>query len=487
MGKESGKKSLRYDTERLDAIPIEDVLEALGAERIGNTRKFRCFNKAAHKSHDKSASMSIHPKDNYCNCFGCNTGGSPVSLVTAKMGGDFKEACEWLHDTFRIPFKSGDEEAAYDKNKTETAKTPEYILFDKTRQFTSVYVDEWLPHYSKLNDERRLKLVYSTIYKFSLQTDQRAKTLYHVGRGIDQSHPMLSKIGYLSAADIKVLGGFLEKKFPKEDLIRFNLFSPMDHEYYPGTWKYWSKTGFCVVPSTDLYTNMCNGFMLRNTDSNLDKKKPKEVQVSRPDISYPLPFGLTRELLLSDPSIPIYGNEGYIDGLSLGKEKMFIASTGVHGLKEKIFKLLENREFRVTFDMDNAGIRAVKGYSTVTPKKSVGDKKRVSTKYFIDTDDGTKQKNRYLSALKKYTNSTVSERYHEGLVSNMRKAGVNAVDISWDTKINTNKFVTDINEILKEYRMVYHKDLTGKNVDEAVSELRQFYRQEGISNRCLAK
>lgn len=486
MGRESSKKQpLRYDTERLDAIPIEDVLEALGSERIGNTKKFKCFNKDAHKAGDKSASMSIHPKENYCNCFGCNTGGSPVALVTSKMGGDFKDACEWLHDTFHIPFRNGDEEAIYTQPSINQKREPEYIQFNPSKAFNSVHVKEWIPHYLKLNDERRLKLIYSMIYRYSLTTDQRPKTLYHAGRGIDSDHPMLLKIGYLSSNDLKQVGNMLKATFPKEDLIRFNLFSPADQEYNPQTWKYWSKTGFCVVPSFDLYSDMCNGFILRNTDANLDKRRPKEIQVSRPDISFPLPFGLTRELLLSDPSLPIYGNEGYIDGLSLGKEKLFVAATGVHGLKEKMFCLLKGREFRLAFDMDNAGIRAVNGYFTVSVKKSISDKNRVSTKYFHNTTKGILQKDRYLSALKKYTNTSVSNRFHEGLVDSMKKVGVNSIPLSWDTKINTQKFVTDINEILKEYRMIYHKGLTGKKVDEAVCELRQFYKQEGNEKQHL--
>jgi DNA primase len=339
-------KQPKFDTDRLYDIPIEDVLEALGAERIGNTKKFRCFNKAAHKSDDKSASMSVHPKENYCNCFGCNTGGNPISLVTAKYGGDFYAACEWLHDTFRIPYLDESVNAT-PRSLKSPKKEPEYLSFDGKRPFNTIILDEWIPHYNQLNDERKLKLIYTAIYRFSLATDQRPKVTYHAGRGIDPSHPMLKSVGYLSNSDIKRLGSYLSQTFPKEDLVRFNLFSPLDNEFYPGTWKYWSRTGFCVAPSMDLYSDMCNGFMLRNTDANLDKKKPKEFQVSRPDISLPLPFGLTRELLLSDPLIPIYVNEGYIDGLSLGHEKLFIAATGVHGLKEQTFGLLKGREIRL--------------------------------------------------------------------------------------------------------------------------------------------
>lgn len=465
------------ERERLNSIPIEDVLEALGVDRIGTSKKFHCFNTSAHKAGDKSASLSIHPKDNYCNCFGCDAGGGPIALVSFKMGGDYKGATDWLHDTFNIPYPDGETSTSLaTKLERVKPKEPEYLSFDSQRPYNSVVLDEWTPHYDKLNDERRLKLIYTFIYRFSLQTDQRPKITYHAGRGIDGDHPMLKTIGYLSPSDIKKLAFQLEKIFPKEDLIRFNLFSPMDQDFYPGAWKYWSKTGFCLAPSVDLYTDMCNGFMLRNTDGNLDKKKLKEIQVSRSSISLPLPFGLTRELLLSNKSIPIYANEGYIDGLSLGKEKLFVAATGVHGLKEKVLGLFSGREVRLAYDMDNAGIRAMRGYHTVSVKRQQGSgKNQIVTRYFLQNEEGGRQKDQYTRRIQKWTSLVSGEKKHLGLVDKIPKAGGRVVVVSWETKIDRNKFVTDINEILKEYRKAYQTDLTGLSVEQAVVDLRNLH------------
>jgi len=475
----------RFDTDRLNDIPIEDVLEALNAERIGTSKKFKCFNKDAHKSGDKSASMSVHPTENYCTCFGCNAGGNPIALVMYKYGGDFPAACEWLHDTFRIPYL--DQSANLTPRPLSAAKKEiEYLTFDAKRLCNTVMLDEWIPYYQQLNDERKLKLIYTAIYRFSLSTDQRAKVTYHAGRGIDSDHRSLPSVGYLSNADLKRLGSYLTATFPKDDLIRFNLFSPMDNAYYPGTWKYWSKTGFCVAPSMDLYSDMCNGFMLRNTDSNLDKKKPKEIQVTRPDISFPLPFGLTRELLLSDPTIPIYANEGYIDGLSLGQEKLFIAATGVHGLKEKVFGLLKGREVRLAFDMDNAGIRAMRGYDTVTVKRNAETvKEKIVTKYFLKTDKDQHRKSEFIRRINSTTKLTLNENSHKGLIDTMPNAGVRPVLVSWETKIDRQKFVTDINDILKEHKKIYQTDLQGKSIQDAVEALKQYYAPSLAENNKL--
>lgn len=482
MDHQEGK--LHFDKLKLSQIPVEDVLDALNVERIGNTKKYRCFNTSAHKAMDKSASMAVHPKENYCNCFGCNSGGGPVAIVMQKNGDDYYEASKWLHEAFNIPYLDGNSPQVSQKQPSNYEREIKYLRFDKNKAYNNIDLAQWIPKYYSMNDEQRLKLIYTHIYRFSLLTDQKRKIDYHKGRGIDSDHPMLEKIGFLSPADIKFIAKDLERLFPKEDLIRFNLFSSMDQEFYPGSWKYWSKTGFCVAPSMDLYSDMCNGFMLRNTDPNLKKGKLKEVQVSRSDISYNLPFGLTRELLLSDNSIEIYGSEGYVDGLSLGKEKLFIAATGVHGLKDEMFGLLEDKHFLLAYDMDNAGIRATKGYSSVTAKR-LGEttKSKISTKYFLNTDKGNSDKARYISRIKKFTKVSQSERQYQGLMEKMPKAGVKTSVVAWEPALSVDKIVTDINEILKEYRKVYQSDLTGKTVQDAVKELRDHHKSLGVSAR----
>lgn len=467
----------RFDLERLNQIPIDEILEVLGAERVGKSKKFHCFNEGAHKASDKSASLAIHPKKNYCKCFGCGVGGGPVSLITEKMNGDFVAACEWLHDTFRIPYLDGARLNERREPIKNTRKEIEYLSFDPLHPYNEIDVDEWLPYYQKLNDERRLKLVYTAIYRFSLQTDQRPKVTYHSSRGIDPDHPMQAAIGYLSAADIKKLGRYLDATFPKEDLVRFNLYSPLDRAYYPGTWKYHSKTGFCVVPSMDLYTDMCNGFMLRNTDADPSQKRLKEIQVSCSEISQNLPFGLTRELLLAGGEAHV--TEGYIDGLSLGRDKRCIAATGVYGLKEPMYGLLKGLKIRLAHDMDNAGSRVKHGYWTI----SVRHKNKTTTRYFPRTLPGEEHKDRYIGRLGKWTGLEYSERTHAGIAESMKKAGVAVEPLDWEPKIPRVGFIGDINEILKEYRKIYHCDLTGKSVEQAVGEIHAYHGKKEVGMR----
>lgn len=93
---------MRYDLERLSQLSIKDVLEALGARPSHNGRVFHCFNVNAHKDNDNNASMSIYERTNSCHCFTCGISGTPVNIAKHKFGGDFKEACEFLHATFKI-------------------------------------------------------------------------------------------------------------------------------------------------------------------------------------------------------------------------------------------------------------------------------------------------------------------------------------------------------------------------------------------------
>jgi len=143
---------------------------------------------------------------------------------------------------------------------------------------------------------------------------------------------------------------------------------------------------------------------------------------------------------------------------------------------------------RLAYDMDNPGIRATRGYYTVSVKRPPGSgKEQISTRYFLQTEEGNRQKNRYLSRIKSGTSLVPVEKKYEGLVDRMPKAGVRTVVVSWETKIDRNKFVTDINEILKEYRKAYQTDLSGKSVEQAVVDLQSLYEKENKNQQlCLS-
>lgn len=52
-----------------------------------------------------------------------------------------------------------------------------------------------MQNYSTLTKAQKLKLVYTTIYRFSLSTEQKAKNLYYLKRGI-KDLSLVEKIGF---------------------------------------------------------------------------------------------------------------------------------------------------------------------------------------------------------------------------------------------------------------------------------------------------
>lgn len=344
--------SIKYDLDALKAIEIKDVLDYYGCESVSGGR-FKCPNE-----HKGKALIQVYSSRNICKCHNClEVQGDPIAVAKWFHDGDFKAACEDLHEAFRIPFI--DESDAPVANKPRPAprtyKKPElvYWRFDNQREFANVDIKKFLPKYSTFTDEQKLKLVYTLVYRFSMKRGQTEKYEYYASRKIEPNH-YLSQIGWLSPDDIKTLCGVLEMYFPLEDLIRFKLYGDADAKR-PLQWKYFTKNGFAVVPSFDLYSDMINGFMLRQTQ--FDATGPKEYQVSCTDISLPLPFALTPAMLRS--SAPIFICEGHIDGLSLSRP--FVAFPGVNGYKEEWLGLFQDKKVFIAFDQDEAARDSIYG------------------------------------------------------------------------------------------------------------------------------
>ncbi|MDD3466558.1 MAG: toprim domain-containing protein [Campylobacterales bacterium] len=350
---------LRYDVDALVALSITDVLEWLGAEPIGKEKsdkqQFRCFNGTAHKKNDTHPSMTAKITKNVCKCYACGVGGDPVSVTRAYYNGDFKKACEALHEHFGVPYLDGTKrsDGQVQMPKKREPKKIEYIEFDVTKVYTTYTLENYLPKYNEATDAQRLKMVYTYIYQYSLKTDQTKKLDWYKTVRMIPEHSLFEQIGWLSVKDIKELCKELESLFPIEDLIKFKLYQEAEAQYHPLSWKYLTDVGFTVVPFHDLYSNMVNGMMLRNISPNAGKKK--EFQVSVPTIVIPIPFALTRETLACEDHI--FVTEGHVDGLSLG-EKPFVASPGTHGLFEEVLGLLRGKKVFIVFDMDTAGISA---------------------------------------------------------------------------------------------------------------------------------
>ena len=90
------------DTEPLKAVAIKDVYQALGYELRGGHSNARCFG-TAHKNGDRNPSLGLDTRANRFKCFSCGIQGDTIELVMQARGLDFKQATEWLADTFNAP------------------------------------------------------------------------------------------------------------------------------------------------------------------------------------------------------------------------------------------------------------------------------------------------------------------------------------------------------------------------------------------------
>ncbi|EAI9156671.1 DNA primase [Campylobacter coli] len=349
---------MKYDLERLNNIPIMDVLESLGAISDRNKKIIHCFNITAHKNNDHNASLGVYENTNTCHCFACGVGGNPVNVVKIMFNGNFKEACEYLHTQFNIPFLDGVQatyKKAFEKPKP---KAKDYVFFDPNKEY--VEVEKLLPYvqsYSKLTKAQRLKLIYTTIHRFSLSTEQKAKNLYYIKRGIREIS-LVKKIGFLSFDNIKDLENLLKKYFPMEDLIEFKIFSREKQ-----VWKYAFNVAF--VPNFDLYTDMIVGFSLRVIDSTYNGAK--EVNISCGNIVFATPFGLENKPLKECEKVVI--TEGHIDCLSAksyykqDSKTLFISFAGTFSFREEILTVFKGKRIMLCFDKDEAGLNGEKSLS----------------------------------------------------------------------------------------------------------------------------
>lgn len=349
---------MQYDIAQLELLPIQEVIIALGggyqkdSEPSSKQYNMHCCNGSFHKEGDKKPSLTIWKEKNICKCHVCGIGGSSISVAKIFLG-DFKKACEWLHDTFSVPYIEGVHSKPIKFEKPiKVQKEIEYMHFDKSHVFKKIVLNDWIGKYQNLSKVQRLKMVYSYIYRYALTTDRKLLIAYYQGRGIS-NNPHLDKIGFLSHEDIKTLTGQLNKNFPLEDLIEFGIINDAAHKF-PFQWKQLKNT--LLIPAFDIYTDLIEGFMLRPIDKSNSWFKGKEKRLSIPHILKPLPFGMGYKMLSA--TCDIYITEGHVDAFSLPHELCFVAVPGVQAFEIEQLGLLRGRNIKLCFDQDEAGQEA---------------------------------------------------------------------------------------------------------------------------------
>lgn len=107
----------KYDIQKLQDLPIEQVAEALGLH-VSHHKSLCPFHA------DKHPSLTFHRGRNRYRCFVCGACGGPIDLVMRYLHKDFLSACKWLSEEHSVVITS------------ETPQTPQTFQtkpFDASR------------------------------------------------------------------------------------------------------------------------------------------------------------------------------------------------------------------------------------------------------------------------------------------------------------------------------------------------------------------
>lgn len=342
-------------------------------------------------------------------------------------------------------------------SQANNTNTVDYVEFKEDKEFKKIAISKWLPKYDSLPITSRLKMVYTFVYQYSLQTKQDKKYEYYASRAIDTKNNYLNQIGYLTPNDVKKLEKTLMDLFPINDLLEFGvmkikmkneqeLFDRNGNPVY--VFKQYCFKGFCVIPNFDLYSNTVTGLKFRNIElADWQPKSMKEPEMSRRDIVYPFPYALNRDMLL-DKNACIFLVEGHVDGLSLpvtysksGQAKIdyekcttyFVASPGINGISEEFLGLLKGKFICLCFDQDEAGRKGAYGAINI----SYGEEKAT----FVNDFNGQQAANKLISELEA-NGIPFYKSVLRGMAEKLTQAGARVYVKHWDINLGG-----DINEL----------------------------------------
>lgn len=351
----------------------------------------------------KRASMVFNVKTGMFVCKSCKYKGNLLTVAKRLVGGNSAEAFGLLKSEAGI--MEDEKPSTYKplpKPKQAEPKPIEYAIFDASKAYREVDIDEWFQKIDSLPKQQQYKLVITAIYRESLKADQSPKINYYSGRGI-KNNPNLSLIGLIPKDDTKFWKK-IEDSVGISRLVEFGFYNPADAKYNPLAFKHNWTGPHCFVPSFDLYSNMLTGAMLRPVIK--PKNGAKEFSLSIPNLVSPVPFAITNDSFKND--LPFLITEGSVDGLSFGEvfQSVNIASIpGVNSISEELFGLFRGKKVILALDMDRAGRDAAFGYE---------DSQKI---------------------------------WHDGLKQKLLKAGATAVKIlEWDEKHECK----DLNDLLKK-------------------------------------
>ena len=138
----------RFDIQKLQALPIEEVASALGLS-VSHHKALCPFHA------DKHPSLTFSVRKNRYRCFVCDAHGGTIDLVMKYLNKNFLEACKWLSDVSGslVDFEKFSNQFSSDFERSDHPTKP----FDASR-YQRFFERPWLSNEARkfLFEERRL-------------------------------------------------------------------------------------------------------------------------------------------------------------------------------------------------------------------------------------------------------------------------------------------------------------------------------------------
>lgn len=324
---------MRYRTEDLRSVPIDDVAVALGLQtrRSGTSITTRCTN----PSHDdRHPSMSLDSRRNRFKCFACGNTGTPVDLVMQILTLDFPAAADWLGrafnlspDSARAPYRNisapPDRLATPPSRLSQPRLAPTPQLPSPPNQNSSRILDALLSHLGAL---------------------PRSGTAYLESRGISLATAARARLAFLAAP--ARTDRFLRTSFSLDDLIASGLYtSPDAARNRPPTFRFFRHPL--------LFPVVVDGSPVFIQGRRLDgDARPKYLSAGG---SIPAPYNADILRSLS-PGSRVLIAEGPIDTLTLvDRGYPAVGIFGVENFKSAWVPLFRDLDVVLVLDADPAG------------------------------------------------------------------------------------------------------------------------------------
>lgn len=437
----------RIVTESIDKLKDNiNILDVVGSF-IELSRKGSSYKACCPFHGEKTPSFIVRENRNSYKCYGCGEGGDAIDFVMKHEKLAFIEAVKVVADIVNFELEYEDRKykprrpIIVTKSKTKT-KEKSYDLFNPSLKKDANLVDGFLK-FNSLPLKYRMMLVYSAIYKFSLEQNQFEKYEYFARREVNLKHPSILKLGYIPVDKFEELTDKLIYWFGLDVLVELGVLNDEEHKV-PHSFKLWyvKEGGLIVFPSFHIYqTNLVTSFMFRPTKPEqwMIDSHMKEIQMSNHDLFSSVPYGLTYDFIENKNAIKCLV-EGGPDTLCNsetynGKDFLFIGSPGTSGLREEHLYLLKGQSLRIMLDPDEAGRMATYGSVAIHCDKH-------KAKRFARDKEGLEA----LELEKKYldlNNIKYFESNNDGYIQKCIKAGVTPEVCSWDPAYG------DLNDIRK--------------------------------------